>query len=118
MKFSEIPAYLGITATQLAEMSNITKQNLYKYTVGARGKPSAVVINVCDVAGLNREEVFFPDVFDHPDGDNSDKSAYWFNLAIEALKQAKLRGGNIDGLVPELKEFGAKSLADFYEEEM
>lgn len=118
MKFQDIPTHLGITAKQLADMAGLSKQNLHVYLKGVKGKDSKVVLHVCQVSGLNREEIFFPDVFDHPDGDNPEKPAYWFNLAIEALKQAKQRGGNIDGLIPELKEFAVRSLPDFYEEEM
>ena len=96
MKLSNIPAYLRITAAQLSEMAGVSRQVLNDYTRGRRGKASAFVRKICDVAGLHREEVFFPDAFDHPEACNPDHPAYWVSIAIEALNEAKERGLDCD----------------------
>lgn len=113
MKLQDIPQHLNITAAQLAEMAGIKKQSLNQYTTGARGKPSTVIRNVCAVAGLNREEVFFPDPFDHPFANDRENPAYWLSLSIEALKEAKKRGAIIDGLIPDIMEVGKRHLPEF-----
>jgi len=91
MQIYEIPAYLGITASHLADLMGVSRQVLNDYTRGRRGKTSAFVQKICDVAGLHREEVFFPDAFDHPYACDSDHPAYWVSLAIEALDEAMKR---------------------------
>lgn len=104
MKFSEIPAFLGITATYLAEISGIPKQTLNQYIKGVRGKNSTVVSTVCAVANINREEIFFSNPFDHPDSDNPKKPAYWLALALEGIYQAEQRGFDPGDLAKKIKE--------------
>ena len=113
MKFQDIPTHLGITAKQLADMAGIQKQNLHAYLKGAKGKSSTVVLHVCAVADLNREEVFFPDPFNHPWGGDPGKPAYWLALAIEALKEAQDRGVTVHNLIDELLRVGREGLDDF-----
>lgn len=92
MKLSEIAAHLGITAAHLADLMGVSKQSLNSYTSGRKGVASKFVSDLCAVANVNREEIFFPDRFDHPAGENPEHPAYWVNIALEALTQAKKRG--------------------------
>lgn len=114
MKISDIPQYLGITAAQLAEMAGVSRQVLNDYTRGRRGKASEFVANVLHVSGLHREEVFFPDVFDHPDACDRDEPQYWLSLAIEALQEAKKRGIDCDEIGQEIFNAGQKWLAEIF----
>ena len=113
MKFQDIPTHLGITAKQLADMAGLSKQNLHVYLKGVKGKDSKVVLHVCAIAELNREEVFFHDPFNHPWGGDPAKPAYWLALAIEALKEAQDRGATVHGLIDEILEIGKKGLDGF-----
>lgn len=114
MKISEIAKYLGITAAQLAEMAGVSRQELNDYTRGRRGKPSEFVANILEVAGLLREEVLFPDFFDHPDACNQNRPQYWLSLAIEALQEAKKRGIDCDEIGQEIFKAGQKGLAEIF----
>lgn len=112
MNISEIAKHLGITAAQLAEMAGVSRQVLNDYTRGRRGKPSEFVANVLEVAGLLREEVFFPDAFDHPDACDRNQAQYWLSAAIECLNEAKKRGIDCDEIAQEIFEAGQKGLAE------
>lgn len=92
MNLSDIPAALGITRAALARHTGQTPQNLAKYLDGERLSPSKPVARILEFSGLNMEAVIFGDSFAHPDGENRDHPAYWVNLAIEALGEAKKRG--------------------------
>ena len=67
---------------------------------------------VLQVSGLLREEVFFPDVFDHPDACDRDEPQYWLSLAIEALQEAKKRGIDCDEIAKQIFSAGQKGLAE------
>lgn len=112
MQISEIPQHLGITAAQLAEMAGVSRQVLNDYTRGRRGKPSELVAKVLQVSGLHREEVFFPDVFDHPDACDRNQAQYWLSAAIECLNEAKKRGIDCDEMSQHIFEAGQKGLAE------
>ena len=112
MSIAEIAKHLGITAAQLAEMAGVSRQELNDYTRGRRGKPSEFVANVLEVAGLLREEVFFPDAFDHPDACDQNRPQYWMSIAIEALQEAKKRGIDCDGIAKQIFSAGQKGLAE------
>ena len=92
MKLKEIAAYLGTTAAVLADLMGTTPQALNNYTSGRKGRPSKFIRKLLMTAGLNREEIIFPDRFEHPDGENPESPAYWANVALEALHEAVLRG--------------------------
>lgn len=92
MKLSEIPAHLGITAAQLADLMEVSPQALNNYLRGRKRKESKFVNHLLDVANLNREEIIFPDRFEHPDGENPNYAAYWLNIAAEAIAEAVDRG--------------------------
>lgn len=92
MKLHEVPAHLGITAAQLADLMEVSPQALNNYLSGRKGKESKFVNHLLDVANLNREEVIFADRFDHPDGENPNCAAYWLNIAAEAIEDAVDRG--------------------------
>jgi len=98
MKLKDIPAYMGITAAHLAEICGVSPQAFNNYTSGRRGKKSDFVSTVLEVANLNQEQIIFPDVFDHPAGEDETHAAYWVNIAIEALKQAKLLAHDPDDI--------------------
>lgn len=88
MKLHEIPSHLGITAAQLADLMKVSPQALNNYLRGRKGNGSKFINHLLDVANLSREEIIFPDRFEHPDGKNPEHPAYWANLAIEALSKA------------------------------
>lgn len=88
MKLHEIPAHLGITAAQLADLMEVSPQALNNYLRGRKGKESKFINHLLDVANLNREEIIFADRFDHPDGENPNCAAYWVNIAAEAIAEA------------------------------
>lgn len=92
MKLKDIPSHLNISAAQLAALMNVSRQALNNYTSGRKGKASKFLIELLAVANLNQVEIIFPDVFDHPSGENSEHPAYWANVAIEALREAEKRG--------------------------
>ena len=97
MNISELAKHLGITAVQLAEMAGVSRQVLNDYTRGRRGRKSEFVQKILDVADLLREEIFFPDLFDHPSACDSRHPAYWVSAAIECLNEAKKRGLDCHG---------------------
>lgn len=88
MKIQDIPAFMGRSAAALAADFGIPKQTLGQYLHGQRGKASKLVSDLLTFCNLNREEIIFPDRFDHPDGENPEHPAYWANIAIEAMEQA------------------------------
>jgi transcriptional regulator with XRE-family HTH domain len=92
MKLYNIPAFMGRSAAALAADLGLSKQALGQYLNGQRGRPSKVVGRLLAACGLNREEIIFPDRFDHPDGENPEHPAYWANVALEALHEAVLAG--------------------------
>lgn len=92
MKPHDIPAHMGRSAAALAADLQLSAQALGQYLNGKRGKPSKFLDNLLTFCSLNREEVIFPDRFDHPDGENPECPAYWANVALEALHEAVLRG--------------------------
>ena len=110
MKISDIPAHLGITARHLAELMGVSPQALNNYTSGRKGRPSEFVRHLLDVANLNREEIIFPDRFDHPDGENPESPAYWMNIALEALLQAEKRGAEVKNAAGMIVVLGSESL--------
>ena len=118
MKLHNIPAHMGRSAAALAADLQISAQALGQYLNGKRGKPSKFLDNLLTFCNLNREEIIFPDRFDHPDGKNQDCPAYWCNIAIEALHEAEFRGMDEKeanrianeiraAIEPTLKEIGA-----------
>lgn len=88
MKIQDIPAFMGRSAAALAADFGIPKQTIGQYLNGQRGKASKLVSDLITFCNLNREEIIFPDRFDHPDGENPEHPAYWANIAIEAIEQA------------------------------
>jgi transcriptional regulator with XRE-family HTH domain len=92
MQLSDITTYMGISAQHLADLMGVSRQAINNYTRGRKGKPSKFVGDLLVVANLNREEMIFPDRFDHPDGENPEHPAYWMNIAIEAVHEATKRG--------------------------
>lgn len=113
MKLSDVTDHLGITAAYLADLMGVTRQALNNYTSGRKGKPSKFINELLAVANLNRAEIIFPDVFDHPDGENSDCAAYWANAAIEALREAEKRGVNVEDICKAIVEATTPTLSDF-----
>ena len=83
---------MGRSAADLAADFGIPKQTLGQYLNGQRGKPSRLIANLLAFCGLNREEIFFSDPFDCPQGDNPDSPVYWAGLALEALRESVQRG--------------------------
>lgn len=104
MKIHEIPAHLGVTAAQLADLMEVSPQALNNYLRGRKGKESKFINHLLAVASLNREEIIFPDRFDHPDGDNPEHPAYWVNIAMEAINSAREKGLPIEDVIFLLKE--------------
>ena len=96
MQLSDITTFMGVSAQQLAALMGVSRQALNNYTSGRKGKPSKFVGELLAVANLNLAEIIFPDIFDHPDGENSDHAAYWANVAIEALREAGKRGLQVE----------------------
>lgn len=92
MKIQDIPAFMGQSAAALAADFGIPKQTLGQYLNGQRGKPSKLITDLITYCNLNREEVIFPDRFDHPYCENPESPAYWANIALEALHEATKRG--------------------------
>lgn len=88
MKIQDIPGFMGRSAAALAADFGISKQALGQYLNGKRGKPSKLIADLLAFCNLNREEIIFPDRFDHPDGENPWHPAYWANVAIEAMETA------------------------------
>ena len=79
---------MGRSAAALAADFGIPKQTLGQYLNGQRGKQSKLVSDLLTFCNLNREEIIFPDRFDHPDGEKPEHPAYWANIALEAMEQA------------------------------
>lgn len=92
MKIQEIPDFMGRSATDLSSDFGIPKQTLWQYLNGQRGKPSKLICRLLIFCNLNREEIIFPDYFQHPSGEDEKHAAYWANIAIECLKEANKRG--------------------------
>jgi hypothetical protein len=92
MKIQDIPAFMGRSAAALAADFGIPKQTIGQYLNGQRGKPSKLISDLLVFCGLNREEIIFPDRFDHPDGENPKHPAYWMNVALEAVHEATKHG--------------------------
>ncbi len=92
MKIQDIPAFMGRSAAALAADFGIPKQTIGQYLNGQRGKPSKLIADLLIFCNLNREEMIFPDRFDHPGGESPDHPAYWANVALEALHEATKRG--------------------------
>lgn len=92
MKIQDIPAFMGRSAASLAAEFGIPKQTIGQYLNGQRGKPSKLIADLLLFCNLNREEIIFPDRFDHPDGEKPEHAAYWANVALEALHEATKRG--------------------------
>jgi len=88
MKIQDIPEFMDRSAAALAADFGIPKQTLGQYLNGQRGKPSKLIADLLIFCNLNREEIIFPDRFDHPHGENPDHPAYWANVALEALHEA------------------------------
>jgi transcriptional regulator with XRE-family HTH domain len=112
MKLSDIPAHIGISAQHLADLMGTTRQALNNYTSGRKNKPSKFIGELLAVSNLNLEEIIFPDIFDHPDGENNDHPAYWANVAIEALKEAKKRGMEVEKICNMIVESATPKLSN------
>lgn len=110
MILSEIPAHFGCSAASLADRLSMSRQALNPYLLGKRGTPSMVVLDLLAVTGLNREEIIFPDRFDHPDGENRDTPAYWLNIALESLAEAAKRGADVEATARLIREIGEAGL--------
>lgn len=91
MKLSDIPGFMGRSASALAADFGIPKQTLGQYLNGQRGKPSKFVADLLTFCNLNQEEIIFSDPFDLPDL-NDNMPEYWMALALEAIHQAVERG--------------------------
>ena len=113
MQLSDIPAHLGISAQHLADLMSATRQALNNYTSGRKGKPSKFIGELLAVANLNRAEIIFPDVFDHPYGENHNHPAYWANVALEALREAEKRGMQVKAICEAIAEATTPTLSDF-----
>lgn len=92
MKIQDIPAFMGRSASALAADFGIPKQTIGQYLNGQRGKASRLVTDLLTFCNLSREEIIFPNWFDHPDGKNPECPAYWMNIALEATHEAKKHG--------------------------
>ena len=92
MKIKDIPAFMGRSAAALSSDFGIPKQTLGQYLNGQRGKASKLVTDLLTFCNLNREEIVFPDRFDHPDAENPKHPAYWANVALEAIHEATNHG--------------------------
>jgi hypothetical protein len=92
MKLKKIPSFIGRSSAGLARDFGIPKQTLGQYLNGQRGKPSRLIAELLIFCNLNREDIIFPNRFDHPDGENPEHPAYWMNIALEALHEATKRG--------------------------
>lgn len=92
MKIQDIPAFMGRSAAALAADFGIPKQTIGQYLNGQRGKASKLITDLVTFCNLNREEIIFPDRFNHPDGENPKHPAYWTNVALEALNEATKHG--------------------------
>lgn len=92
MKVQDIQQFMGRSAAALAADFKVSKQSLGKYLLGQRGKPSKFLAELLEYCQLSREEVIFPDRFDHPSGGDPQHPAYWANIALEALEQARQCG--------------------------
>lgn len=110
MKIQDIPAFMGRSAAALAADFGIPKQTLGQYLNGQRGKLSKLIADLLTYCNLNREEVIFPDRFDHPDGENPESPAYWMNIALEALEQAEKRGAEVKYAAEIIGMLGSESL--------
>lgn len=116
MQLSDITTYLSVSAQHLADLMGTTRQALNNYTSGRKGKPSKFITELLAVANLNREEIIFPDRFDHPDGENREHPAYWANIAVEAIRQAEKKGMDTheaDKLVLQIFSVVAPSLSEY-----
>lgn len=112
MKINDIAAHLGTTKAALADLMGVTKQGLNSYMNGSRNAASKFIIQLCAVAGLNQEEILFPDVFDSVEHEHDGHPAYWISLAIEALKQAEQRGANVEAEMKRLHRKGRALIGD------
>lgn len=92
MKIQDIPAFMGRSAAALAANFGIPKQTLGQYLNGQRGKVSKLISDLLTFCNLNREEIIFPNRFDHPEGENQQHQAYWANIALEAIQEATKHG--------------------------
>lgn len=113
MQLSDIPAHLGISAKHLSDLMGVTRQALNNYTSGRKGKPSNFIIQLLAVSNLNQIEIIFPNVFDHPNGENSDCAAHWANVAIEALQEAKKRGVEVEAICKDIMNATTPTLSNF-----
>lgn len=120
MKIQDISTHLGITAAALADLMGVSKQALNNYTSGRKGKASKFTADLCAVADIEREEIFFPPIFDSPAEEPHHR---WLSLASEALEEAARAGADraeVERLKKEVFQFGATTLPDdteFYPED-
>lgn len=112
MKIQDIPAYMGRSAAALAADLGIPKQTIGQYLNGQRGKPSKLVSDLITFCNLNREEIIFPDRFDHPNGENPEHPTYWANIALEALYEAQKRGLDVSGIAEQIADAVKPLIAD------
>jgi hypothetical protein len=92
MTLKEIPDFFGITNAKMAGELGVGHSNLLAYGKGKRGHIPKIIGDVCITFGLLYDEIFFANAIDHPMAENKDDATYWANLAIEAIRQAGLRG--------------------------
>ena len=112
MRIQDVAEYIGKPKSGLADLMGVTPQGLNSYLNGSRNSASKFIIEACAVAGLNREEILFPDVFDSVEHEHDGHPAYWINLAIEALKQSKQRGANVEAEMKRLYRKGRVLIGD------
>ncbi len=106
---------MGRSASALAADFGIPKQTLGQYLNGQRGKPSKLIAELLIFCNLSREDIIFPNRFDHPDGENQESPAYWMNAAIEAIHEATKRGlpeHQAERIVGSIRQAIAPMLAD------
>lgn len=92
MKLKDIPYLFGRSAVAFCGDMGWSPQMWNNYAQNRRGGISKFEQEVKVVTGLNFEQIWFDDAFDHPAGDDSSTPFYWLNLALEALRLAEEKG--------------------------
>jgi len=117
MKIQDIPTYFGHSQKMLAEMMGKDLSLLNKYFTGKKGIESKVKRDLANACDLQLEEVFFPDCFDHPEGEDHKNAAYWLNLALEGLREAKNKGAETNDIEKIILAYGETLLSELPEPE-
>ena len=120
MNIKEVPKHLGITASRLAELINISKQQFNNYSSGRAGaSANKVEKEICINTGILFERIFFKDAFETWESANKSHPSYWISLALEALNEAQKRGVDLNRVEEAVYNLGKGSLPDpIYAEEL